>query len=106
WRQRAARYRAMRFPTRWKNALWTGPEWPPMSALLGHTDIVHGAFHLLPPSRSAKRVVTVFDLAGMRRENVHEDAALALHRRLLEHAAPRAGAIIAISHSGRADVIE
>jgi len=103
---RASRYKALRFPTRWKNMLWTRWEWPRMDHLLGRTDIVHGAFHLLPPSRHAKRVVTVFDLAGMRRANVHEDSALSLHRQLLEHAIPRAAGIFAISRSCRDDVIE
>jgi len=89
-----------------KNELWTRVEWPPMSWWLGATDIVHGGFHLLPLSRNAKRMVTVFDLAGMRRTAIHEDASLALHRKLLSHAAPRADGIVAISQSCRADVVE
>jgi glycosyltransferase involved in cell wall biosynthesis len=103
---RASRFSAQRIPTRLKNELWTRVEWPPMSWLLGETDIVHGGFHLLPPSRRAKRMVTVFDLAGMRRSAIHEDASLALHRKLLTHAVPRADGVVAISQSCRADVIE
>ena len=98
--------RTLRFPTRWKNALWTQYEWPPISWFTGETDIVHGAFHLLPPSRRAKRVVTIFDLAGMRRAAIHDDGELATHRKLLAHAVPRADGIFAISQSCRADVIE
>lgn len=103
---KASRYAGRRIPTRLKNELWTRLESPPLSWWLGDTDIVHGGFHLLPPSRTAKRVVTIFDLAGMRRQAIHEDAALALHRKLLHHAVPRADGIIAISQSCRADVIE
>jgi len=99
----AARYR---FPTRWKNALWTRCEWPPMEWFTGRADIVHGGFHLLPPSRRAKRVVTVFDLAGMRRTAIHDDGELATHRALLAHAVSRADGIFAISQSCRDDVIE
>ncbi len=95
-----------RFPTRWKNTLWTRAEWPPIEWLTGKCDIVHGGFHLLPPSRTAKRVVTVFDLAGMRREAIHDDADQAMHRHLLAHAIPRADGIFAISQSCRQDVIE
>ena len=104
--ERAGRYRGLRFPTRWKNALWTRCEWPPLAWFTGRTDLVHGSFHLLPPARGAKRVVTVFDLAGLRKAAVHEDAALATHRRLLEHAVARADGILAISQSCRDDVIE
>lgn len=103
---KAARYAGHRIPTRLKNELWTRAEWPPLSRWLGETDIVHGGFHLLPPSRTAKRVVTIFDLAGMRRTAIHENASLALHRKLLHHAVPRADGIFAISQSCRADVIE
>ncbi len=100
------RFATYRFPTRWKNALWTRFEWPPMAWFTGETDIVHGGFHLLPPSRRAKRVVTVFDLAGMRLDAIHDDTKQAVHRRLLAHAIPRADGIFAISQSCRADVIE
>jgi glycosyltransferase involved in cell wall biosynthesis len=103
---RTSRFSGPRVPTRLKNGLWTRAEWPPMSWWLGETDIVHGGFHLLPPSRTAKRMVTIFDLAGMRRSAIHEDASLALHRKLLTHAVPRADGIVAISQSCRADVIE
>lgn len=102
----ASRYRGLRFPTRWKNSLWTRYEWPPLEWFAGGTDIVHGGFHLLPPARHARRVVTVFDLAGMRRAAIHGDEALATHHRLLSHAVPRAAGIFAISESCRADVIE
>lgn len=102
----AERFAGPRIPTRLKIALWTGPEWPAMSWWLGETDIVHGGFHLLPPSRRAKRMVTVFDLAGMRRTGIHEDASLAMHRKLLSHGVPRADGIIAISQSCRDDLVE
>jgi glycosyltransferase involved in cell wall biosynthesis len=103
---KGGRFAGRRIPTRAKNTLWTRADWPPMSWWLGETDIVHGAFHLLPPSRTAKRVVTIHDLAGMRRSAIHEDASLALHRRLLRHAVPRADGIFAVSESSRSDVIE
>ena len=98
--------RLFRFPTRWKNALWTRLEWPPIEAITGQAEIVHGGFHLLPPSRRAKRVVTIFDLAGMRRDEIHDDREQATHRKLLAHAVPRADGIFAISQSCRNDVIE
>lgn len=101
-----ARPATFRFPTRWKNALWTRYEWPPLEWFTGKSAIVHGGFHLLPPARHAKRVVTVFDLAGMRRSAIHDDAGQAMHRQLLAHAIPRADAILAISQSCRQDIIE
>jgi glycosyltransferase involved in cell wall biosynthesis len=102
----AEKLAAFRFPTRWKDALWTRYEWPPVEWFTGKSDIVHGGFHLLPPSRAAKRVVTIHDLSGMRRAAIHHDAAQAAQRRLLAHAIPRADGIFAVSQSCRADVIE
>lgn len=93
-------------PTRLKNALWTRLEWPPIEWFAGRADIAHGAFHLLPASRRAKRAVTVFDLSWLRCTDTRTAANTAMHLRLLRHAVRRADAIIAISKSCRNDLIE
>ncbi len=96
----------MRLPTRWKTWLWTTLEMPRMDRRTGPVDMAHGAFHLLPATRGIPRVVTIFDLTGMRLADTHTASSQRTHARYLKHAAKRADAIIAISQSCRQDVIE
>jgi glycosyltransferase involved in cell wall biosynthesis len=97
---------AVRFPTRLKIPLWTRLGWPPLERFTGPVDIAHGLFHLLPPSRQALRVVTVYDLAALRFDNLHKPGSRALHRKLLHHAVRRADALIAASANTRRDLME
>ncbi len=98
--------RCVHWPSRLKHALWTRLEWPPIEWFTGPADIAHGGFHLLPAARGAKRVVTIFDLSGLRCAGTRRESNLAMHLRLLRHAAARADGIIVISQSCRNDVIE
>jgi glycosyltransferase involved in cell wall biosynthesis len=103
----AASFRMVRCPTRLKVALWTRAGWPPVEWFAGPVDIAHGGFHLLPAARrTVRRVVTVFDLSGLRRPETHSAANLALQERLLRHAAGRADALVAISQSCKEDAVE
>jgi len=94
------------WPTRLKTLLWTRFEWPPIEWFTGPVDIAHGAFHLLPPSRGAKRMVTVFDLSAVRHPEMHSGSSVTTHRALLRHAVSRADALVAISESCKTDLIE
>jgi len=95
-----------RWPTRLKVAMWTRLEWPPIEWFTGRVDIAHGAFHLLPAARHAKRATTVFDLSGIHRPETHTAHSNRIHRRMLEHAVREADALIAISQSSRNDLVE
>ncbi|MBK8867874.1 MAG: glycosyltransferase family 4 protein [Actinomycetales bacterium] len=53
-------------PARVLRALWRVGGWPPVEALTGPADLVHGTNFLLPPSCAAAGVVTVHDLAYLR----------------------------------------
>ena len=101
-----ASLRTLRWPTRLKNAMWTRVEWPPIERFTGPVDVAHGAFHLLPAARRAKRVTTVFDLSGVRYPDTHPSASTKTHWALLRHAAARADALIAISRSCKEDAVE
>lgn len=99
--------RIVRCPNRLKTGLWTGPQWPPMDWWTGPVDIVHGLFHLLPASRHARRVVTIYDLYGIRCPHMASSAgASRAHLAMLRHAVRHADAIIAISENTRNEVIE
>lgn len=95
-----------RMPSRLKQFCWTKLEWPPLEWLTGSVDIVHGGFHLLPPSRSAPRMITLFDLTNLRQRATHSNDSVRVHETALCHAAARADRLIAISESTRQDAIE
>ena len=101
-----SRIRTLPWPTRLKNRMWTGLEWPPIEWFTGAVDIAHGAFHLLPPSRRAKRVVTIFDLSNLRYPEMHRAESFGIHAPLLRHAAAKADCILAISQSCKKDIVE
>jgi glycosyltransferase involved in cell wall biosynthesis len=50
-------------PARALHALWRRTSWPPTELLAAETDILHATNFVLPPSRRARGVVTVHDLA-------------------------------------------
>ncbi len=102
----AAARRTAWWPTRLKTPMWTRLEWPPMERFTGPIDIAHGMFHLLPAARHAKRVVTVYDLTGLRFPETHTRRSTALHTAMLSHAARRADAIVTMSQSCRNDLVE
>jgi glycosyltransferase involved in cell wall biosynthesis len=99
-------YRAVRWPTRLKHAMWTRLEWPPLERFTGPLDVAHGAFHLLPATRRARRAATIFDLSWLRHPETHEPANIRRHLALVRHAIAKADRLIAISESGKRELIE
>jgi len=98
--------RHLRLPTRLKTLVCSRLEWPPVEWITGAVDIVHGGFHLLPPSRRAPRMITLFDLTNIRQRDTHSDDSIRIHEQLLRHAVSQASALVAISESTRQDAIE
>lgn len=94
------------WPTRLKTWMWRRLEWPPIEWFTGRVDVAHGAFHLLPAARSAKRIVTIYDLTEIRRAETRIARRIVVNRRVLEHAAQRSDAIVAISDHTKRDVAE
>jgi len=105
-RTQCSRVRIVPWPTRLKNRMWTTIEWPPFEWFTGPVDVAHGAFHLLPPSRHARRMATIFDLSNLRCPEMHRAESLGIHAPLLRHAAANADRIVAISESCKTDVVE
>jgi glycosyltransferase involved in cell wall biosynthesis len=52
-----------RFSARALQAAWLRTDWPPVEWLTGRLDVFHGTNFVLPPTRRARGVVTVHDLA-------------------------------------------
>jgi alpha-1,3-rhamnosyl/mannosyltransferase len=105
-RAAAASVRVARFPTRLRSFLWTRGTWPPIERFTGPVDIAHGAFHLLPATRNAKRVVTIFDLSAFLHPDTRPAASAALHRHLIAHAVPRADLVLTLSERVRQELLE
>ena len=98
--------RMARIPTRLRISLALRLGLPAIERYTGPVDVAHGAFHLLPPARRAKRMVTVFDLGAFLHPETRPPKNAALHRRLLSHAIPRADRIITLSESVKREVSE
>ena len=61
-RELNARVIDRRIPVALLNYLWHRREWPPVEALAGAADVVHGQHPLLIPARRAAQVITIHDL--------------------------------------------
>jgi glycosyltransferase involved in cell wall biosynthesis len=53
-------------PARPLHALWSRGPFPPVEWFIGDADVVHGTNFVVPPTRGARRVVTVHDLTTLR----------------------------------------
>lgn len=106
WARGCSSVRTLRWPTRLRRWMWTQLEWPPIEWFTGSVDIAHGAFHILPATRDAKRIITVFDLTSIRRPETHTATNVRADLTALRHAVRQADALIAISESCRKDLID
>lgn len=88
-----------------KTYAWTRWNAPAIERITGPCDIAHGLFHLLPAARAAKRVVTIHDLSFLRYPQFHTKETVAVHTRLVRHAAREADAIVAVSASTRDEIV-
>lgn len=61
------RVRGRPVPARALRAAWRRGAWPPVELLAGRADVLHATNFVLPPSRRARGVVTVHDLAFLDR---------------------------------------
>lgn len=71
-------------------AAWARREWPPVEPWTGRVDVVHGTNFVVPPSRRAGRLVSVWDLTAVRYPELCTPAALrypGLIRRAVAHGA-------------------
>ena len=83
--------------------------WPRVERFAGDVDVVHGVHFSLPRAkRGVSTVLTVHDVAYLRRPDLYDDAAGNDYgyRYLLRHSLRRADRVIAISNSTRKDLIE
>ena len=92
-----ARVSDHRVPVRVLNALWHRASWPPVEALAGEHDVVHGFHPLLIPARTAAQVVTINDLFFLSRPQDVRDEIRRDYPVLAKEHAQRADAVVVIS---------
>jgi glycosyltransferase involved in cell wall biosynthesis len=93
-----------RLPARALRQLWSRTPWPPVEALCGPVDVFHGTNFVAPPTRRARTVVTVHDLAYLELPETVSPASLA-YRHLVPAALARGATVCAVSHTMAAAVI-
>jgi glycosyltransferase involved in cell wall biosynthesis len=97
--------RTWRIPTRLANAVWARADLPPIEWLAGPVDVVHGTNYVVPPSRHAGRVVTVYDLTALRFPQLCAPASLA-YPRLVRRAVGQGAFVHVLSAFVRDEVLE
>jgi glycosyltransferase involved in cell wall biosynthesis len=87
-----------RLPARLLRSLWTRIEWPPVEVLCGPVDVFHGTNFVAPPTRRARAVVTVHDLAYLHLPETVHSPSLA-YRELVPAALSRGASVCAVSET-------
>jgi glycosyltransferase involved in cell wall biosynthesis len=86
-------------------ALWRRWEWPVIESWTGAIDVVHGTNFIVPPARSAARVVTVHDLAPERYPELVHRASLVFPE-FVRRALARGAWVHTVSSFVAAEVVE
>jgi glycosyltransferase involved in cell wall biosynthesis len=96
------------FPKRLLQGVWNTFAWPPIELFCGSIDLFHGLHFVLPPSRSARKVLTVHDLTYLKYPEYYSNRNLNERGYHLElpQGLQRADAVIAVSKQTRDDLIE
>lgn len=85
--------------------LWKYLKFPKIELLIGRVDIVHGLFHLVPITRKAKKVVTIYDLTFITHPETHSPSNIKVLWRLTEYSVEESDAILTISENTKKDIM-
>lgn len=99
-------HRHIPLPTRLVYRLWETLRWPPVDALLHGVDVYHATNYFLPPTASAKRVVTIHDLTFLAAPHLCSPKIVGPFSRNLARFAREADAILTYSESTTRDIAE
>jgi len=95
-------------PRRLLQGVWETFKWPPVEFFCGSIDVFHGLHFVLPPVRSAHRVLTVHDLTYLKFPEyfLNRDLNECGYKRELPRSLALADAVVAVSQKTREDLIE
>ena len=99
------RHRHIPIPTRAMYAVWTALRWPKVDEILGGVDVYHATNFFLPPTRRAKRVLTIHDLAFLAMPELCSPAIVGPFSKGIRRFAAEADAILAYSESTKRDIV-
>ncbi|MFP4580399.1 MAG: glycosyltransferase family 4 protein [Candidatus Sumerlaeia bacterium] len=100
------RIRRRRIPGPWLHYCWKRWQGPSWEFLAGPADVVHAPASILPPTRKARRVLTLHDCYFMRRpEHCHRLGGLYMRETLAGHI-NECDAVICVSDFTRSEAIE
>ena len=85
---------------RYLDSWWRWVKWPALQGWTGDFDVYHCNHHLMPPTKSRPRLLTVHDLRRYRYPEFYPNSKLGR----FEHAVATADHFIAISHATKADL--
>ena len=94
-----------RLPARLLRSLWTRTAWPPVEVLSGPVDVFHGTNFVSPPTRRARAVVTIHDLAYLHLPDTVHSWSLA-YRELVPAALSRGASVCAVSETMASAIVE
>jgi glycosyltransferase involved in cell wall biosynthesis len=94
-----------RLPARLLRQLWTRTGWPPVEFLSGPVDVFHGTNFVAPPTRHARPVVTIHDLAYLHLPETVNAASLA-YRDLVPAALCRGATVCAVSETMATAIVD
>ena len=103
---RPLRHRRLPVPTRAMYKIWSTLGMPAVDSLLGGVDVYHATNYFLPPTKRAKRVLTIHDITFKKHPELCSPKIVGPFSSKVESFAREADAVIADSESTRRDIIE
>ena len=98
-------HRHIPVPTRLAYRVWETLHWPPVDALLHGIDVYHATNFFLPPTRSAKRVLTIHDLTFLAAPHLCSPKIVGPFSRSIARFAREADAILTYSEATTRDIV-
>lgn len=99
-------HRHLPIPTRALYQLWRHARWPKVESLLGPIDLYHATNYFLPPTRRARRALTIYDLSFLRVPHLCSPKIVGPFSRLVEQFAREADVILTCSEATKRDIID
>lgn len=99
-------HRRLPVPTRAMYKVWSAFGMPTVDSLLGGVDLYHATNYFLPPTKRAKRVLTIHDITFKKYPDLCSPKIVGPFSEKVEGFAREADAVIADSESTRQDIIE
>ncbi len=99
------KYRRIPLPARWLYGMWTRFGAPRVDRLLRGVEVYHATNYFLPPTESARRVVSVYDLCFVSMPHLCSPKVVSSFAQGLERFVREADAVLTMAESTKADLV-